>query len=158
MLRLQKLGTGFSLIELLIVITIVGIMAAVALPSYTGYVLRSKFTEPTAQLSDMRVKLEQFYQDNRNYGATAAICGAALPVAASVRYFAYTCDWGVIGTNQGFTVTATGIVAQGTDGIVFTIDQSNARTTVITGGTSIANAGFTVGASTCWVQKKPAVC
>ena len=119
--------TGFALIELMIVIAIIAILASIALPSYNDYILRSKFTEASAQLADFRVKLEQFYQDNRNYGAAAAACGVANPVAT---YFTYSCNWGAVGTNQGYTATATGIAAQGTDDIAFTIDQSNSRTTM----------------------------
>ena len=157
LIRRKQRSAGFSLLELMIVVAIVGILAAIAVPNYNGYVMRSKFTEATAQLSDLRVKLEQFYQDNRNYGSTAAVCGVVMPVA-TVRYFAYTCNFGAVGTNQGFTITATGIVAQGTDGIAYTIDQTNTRGTVVTAGTTIAGGGYTAGATACWVTRPPAKC
>ena len=65
--------SGFTLIELMIAVVVVAILTAIALPSYQEYVTRGKITEATSNLADMRVKLEQFFQDNRTYvGACAA--------------------------------------------------------------------------------------
>lgn len=139
---------GFSLIELLIVVAIVGILAAVGIPSYTDYVLRGKITEAATNLSDLRTKLEQYFQDNRNYGSTASACGVAMPTG---KYFTYTCNWGSVATNQGYTVTATGAAGQGISGFVYTIDQSNTRTTTGTG-----TWGKT--SSSCWVTRKDGSC
>lgn len=153
--RPQQTNTGFSLIELLVVVTIVGILAAVAMPAYNDYVTRSRFTEAASLLADYRVKLEQFYQDNRNYGSTAAVCGVANPAGTA---FAFNCNWGAVGTNQGYTATATGNAAQGLAGISFTIDQSNTRTTTVAGGSVMAGNGYTAAVTACWVRKKPALC
>jgi type IV pilus assembly protein PilE len=59
---------GFTLIELMITVVVIGILAAVAYPSYTDYIRRGKISQATSELSAMRVRLEQYYQDNRNYG------------------------------------------------------------------------------------------
>ena len=58
---------GFTLIEVLITVAIVAILAAVALPSYTDYVTRSKLVEATSSLTDMRVRLDQYFLDSRQY-------------------------------------------------------------------------------------------
>lgn len=150
---------GFTLIELLVVVAIVGIIATIALPAYTDYVLRSKLTEAMTELAGMRVNLEQYYQDKRDYGSTAAACGFPVPAAPSVKYFTYSCGWraglapayGTDGTNQSFMVTATGIASQGTAGFVYTIDQLNAKQT------TAVPTGWT-GSSTCWITKKGGVC
>jgi len=70
--------SGFTLIELMVVVAIVAILAAVALPAYNDYVTRSKLTDAVTGLSDFRVRMEQFYQDNRRYdGGGLGGCGAA---------------------------------------------------------------------------------
>ncbi len=59
--------SGFTLIEMMITVAIVAILASVALPSYSEYVLRSKTEEATSGLAELRVRMEQYFQDNRKY-------------------------------------------------------------------------------------------
>ena len=64
---------GFTLIELMVVIVVIGILAGIGFPAYQDYVKRGKITEAISSLSDMSVKMEQYFQDNRTYaGACAA--------------------------------------------------------------------------------------
>ena len=58
---------GFTAIELMVVVAIVGILAAIALPSYFAYVQRGKVSEVTSILGDGRVAAEQFFNDNLTY-------------------------------------------------------------------------------------------
>jgi len=142
----MKRGLGFSLVELLVVVAIIGILAAIAVPQYSDYVTRSKITEATATLSEHRVRMEQFFQDNRTY-AGACTAGTVAPVPTG-RYFTYACS---ALTATTFTVTATGVAAEGMNGFVFTINQANARAT--TG----VPAGWATNTN-CWVTKKGGVC
>jgi len=158
---------GFTLLELMITIAVIAILAGIALPSYNDYVTRSKFVEATGNLADLRVKMEQYYSDNRRYSSTAAggTCGIPgvpdgnTPTAADARYFTYRCASGnviaPIGA-QTFTLFADGVAAQGLGGLHFTVNQANAKTTVVDGGSDFANRGYAGGA--CWVRKKPAEC
>ena len=55
---------GFTLIELMIVIAIVGILAAIALPAYQDYTVRAKMSEPTAKLAESKTTIAEFYVAN----------------------------------------------------------------------------------------------
>lgn len=156
----MKKQKGFTLIELLIVVVIISILVSIALPAYSEYVLRSKLTEAMTELASMRVKLEQYYQDNQNYGTTSATnCGVPAPTG---KYFTYSCGWrtglnpqyGTDSTNQSFMVTATGIASTPTDGFIYNIDQLNAKQTTVT---AAAPAGW-IGSTSCWITKKGGVC
>jgi type IV pilus assembly protein PilE len=152
-------STGFSLIELMITVAIVAILAAVAVPSYTDYITRSKLTEAHANLSDLRVKMEQYYLDNRRYSSAAGVCGipgGAAPTVSNAKYFSYVCASANANTtgDQTFTLTANGLAAQSIDGISFTVDQANTKATAVTG--TMASKGY--AAAACWVTKKPSSC
>lgn len=141
---------GFTLTEVMIVVAVIAILAAVAFPSYTDYIRRGKISQATSQLAVERVRLEQLYQNTRNYGSTATACGV-IPVPPSDSSFTFSCDWGAVGTNQGFLLTATGTAAAGMTGYSFTIDQNNLQQTTAFPGMS----GLPVD---CWVKKRGETC
>jgi type IV pilus assembly protein PilE len=144
-------GKGFTLIELMIAVAVVGILAMVALPSYNDYIRRANISEATAALATMRTKLELYYQDNRTFvGACAA--GTVAPLPVGLKNFTVTCP---TRTATAYTVQADGI--NSVAGIVFTINQANARATTVTSGSAMANAGY-VDNATCWTQKKGGAC
>lgn len=132
--------TGFTLIELMIVVAVIGILAAIAIPNYSDYIKRGKAAEATSNLATLRVKMEQYFQDNRTY-----IGGACSPTSGA-QYFTYTCS--VAPTATAYTLKATGIAAQGMANFEFTLNQSNVKTSKFDG---------TVGA-TCWLTKKGGKC
>jgi len=117
----RSAGSGFTLIELMVTVAIVGILAAVALPSYSAYVMRSRVPPALDGLSAYSTRMEQRFQDSGNY-ANAAACGVALPTAAN---FAITCA--LSNGTQGFTATATGNGAMA--GYTYTIDHNGNRNT-----------------------------
>jgi len=148
---------GFTLVELLVVVTIVAILASIALPSYTDYIRRSKIQEASATLLAMRVQMEQFFQDNRQYtnnGAILSPCDTTrLP---ALKYFTITCP---ILTTATYQVMATGGTATDSTltGLKLTIDEGNNRVSTVTGGSTMANAGYS-GNGSCWVTRKGGTC
>jgi len=144
----MKIQKGFTLVELMIVVVIVGILASIGIPAYSNYVLRGKLTEASTELAGMRVKLEQYYQDNRTYvGGCAA--GTVAPLPSGTKYFTYTCP---TLTASAFTVTANGVETQGTGDFVFTIDQNNTKQT------TDAPADWGTMPVNCWITKQGESC
>lgn len=141
----MKHNTGFTLIELMIAIAIIGILSAVALPTYQGYILRGKLAEAYSQLSSVQLRMEQYYQDNRTYDSGTGTCAIA---NFSGNNFAFSCLLSSAG--QGFTWTATGQAAKGTDGFAFTVNEAGTKATVISSG---APSGWASN-SGCWLRNK----
>lgn len=144
-------GKGFTLIELMITVAVVGILAMVAFPSYTDYMRRSKLQEATSSLLTMRTKMEQYYQDQRTF-VGACTAGTIVPIPAGLKHFTITCP---TRTLTQYTVQAAGIGDM--DGIVFTINEANVRATTVTSGTAMGDAGYLTN-GTCWVQRKGGSC
>lgn len=140
---------GFTLIELMIAVAIVGILAAVAVPAYKDYVRRGSVSESFSQLADYRVKMEQYYQDNRNYGTTTCVDAASAPswktfAPTGARNFTYGCA--LSNSGQGYTLTATGKSGTVSVGHVYTINQSNVQATTTFKGAAVSGKN-------CWLAK-----
>ncbi|TSD53517.1 prepilin-type N-terminal cleavage/methylation domain-containing protein [Variovorax sp. KBS0712] len=147
----MRRASGFTLIEVMITIAIIGILAAIAIPSYREYVLRGQIVDATNGLATMRANMERHFQDNRTYetvgtGATAVTAPCA--VDASKRKagtFTLACKTGTP-TATTYVLEATG--SGSTSGFVYRIDQADSRSTTITGV-----SGWNTCAS-AWVLRK----
>lgn len=138
--QIRRERRGFTLIELMITVAIVAILSVVALPAYNDYIRRSQATDATANLSAARARMEQYFQDNRNYGPTAGTtCG---PTTAASKYFTYACVTSNTGAN--FVITATGTPGGTTH--TYTISDNGAQST-----TSFKGAAQT--GKNCWLIK-----
>ena len=134
--------SGFTLIELMVVIAIVAILGSIAMPAYSDYITRSRIIDATGSLGVKRARVEAFFDNNRTYvGATD--CAADTTTS---QYFTFSCA-AVTATTYTLQAVGTGAMA----GFTYTVDQSNARAT-----TSVPS-GWTSSA-TCWVMRRDGAC
>jgi len=150
-MRVQK---GFTLIEVMITVAVIAILSAIAIPSYTDYIRRARITEATAALGSMRVKFEQFFQDNRTY---AGACTVSPAVSVAMRpvdtvNFAFTCP---VLNATNYTIRAAGVAGSGMAG--FTYQMAMAPLTGVVMSTPAVPTGWTTRTD-CWVLKKDGAC
>ncbi|HEX6138494.1 MAG TPA: type IV pilin protein [Casimicrobiaceae bacterium] len=143
----HRLGTGFTLLEAIVVVAIIATLAAISLPSYANYVRRGRILEAVARLADARARMEEYFLDQRAYVDPAGRCGALPPPPGSADAFTVTCE----ATATTFTYTATGVAAKGMAAFTYSIDQTGAKATVS------LPAGWSRTAD-CWTIRADGLC
>lgn len=143
----MKAKSGFTLIEILIVIAMISILTAIAIPNYRDYVTRGKIPDATSNLAGKRVQMEQFFQDNRTYvGGT----GCTSDTTTS-QNFDFSCSVGP--TTSTYTIQAAGKSVMA--GFTFTVDQNNAKGSQVTA--AWVSKGWASNAA-CWITNKGGIC
>lgn len=127
--RVVKPANGFTMIELMVTVAIIGILAAIAYPSYVQYVIRSNRSAAQAQMLDIANRQQQFLLANRAYAATAAMTtsGYAVPPELITKY-TFEATVGA-GTVPSFLITFTPVVgsSQAGDGAL-TLNSDGVKT------------------------------
>ena len=109
---------GFTLIELMIVIAIIGVVAAIALPNYQNYKIKTNRTVTQAEMVEIATKMNRYKASNRTYAdATVSIINGGVTSAPTVGHAAYTLEFSPSPTlATGWTLIAKPIANSSQDG------------------------------------------
>jgi len=139
---MKSIKNGFTLIEIMIAVAIVGILMAVALPAYSDYVTRGRLTEAFSTLGAAQPAAEQYWSNGRSYIGFDSSTGWV----ASTTNFTYAIS---NATQSTYTITASGTGKMA--GFSYTVDQNGTRTT------PASPAGWGTS-NNCWVDHKGGAC
>jgi len=134
---------GFTLIELMIVVAIIGILGAIAIPAYGNYLMRARLTEAFTGLASVQTSAEEYWSNKHTYIDFDRDTPSRMPPDGENFTFRYSGA-----TDSAYTVSAVG--RGKATGFTYTIDQGGKRTT---------SAPADWGSSTsCWIDRKGGQC
>ena len=123
---------GFTLIEMMVVMVLIAIFAAIAIPSYTKYIVASHRTEAQAAMLNLAQYLESKYNSSFSYPAQTSLPSSLLNPPYISRY--YTISLSLANTSQTYTITATPTSAQADSTCgVLTLKEDGAKSPTTSG-------------------------
>lgn len=135
-MKKAKFSSGFTLIELMVAMGIMGVLLAVGLPQYNEYLVKGKLTEAMSMLSDLQLRQETYYQDNRTYS------NGMTPRAPGTYFTATSCVTANSGQTYICTASSTAL------GFAYTINETGTKTTSKGGATPVQ----------CWAKSSAGTC
>jgi type IV pilus assembly protein PilA len=131
---MKAVQKGFTLIELMIVIAIIGILAAIAIPAYQNYTIRSQVTEGLSLADGWKTSISEYYAQNGQMPTGFTSTGGAGDIVAQATQGKYV---GSIGVSTGGEIV-----------ITYTGSQVNTK---ISGSTLTLNPGLDTNNDVVWV-------
>lgn len=139
---MKRKQLGVTLLELMLVVGLVALIAAIAVPSYRGYITRAQRTDATAALLRIAAAQEKFYLQNNTYTNNLTSLGVA-----NTEHGWYSLNMNSTASATGFTATATALTGsrqfRDSDCRSFTIAETGQRGAKKSDGT-------TDNTETCW--------
>jgi type IV pilus assembly protein PilA len=99
----KQLQQGFTLIELMIVVAIIGILAAIAIPAYQDYTIRAQVSEGLSLMDGAKTAVAEYYTNTGKFPPSNASAGLATDTSISGKYVTKV----DVGTGAGTTISAT---------------------------------------------------
>lgn len=150
---------GFTLMELMIAVAIVGILAAIALPSYQAYVLRSNRTAVKTFITDVLSRQESFYSDRKSYATSLSALGLSANTVGVGRDGSQSATGTVYNVSLGGAATACSAGASGTATttafMIFAVPTGAQVADTRCGTLCLSSTGYRGASGTatdCWVR------
>jgi len=135
---LKHVQKGFTLIELMIVVAIIGILAAIAIPAYQNYTIRAQVTEGLSLAEGWKTSISEFYAQNGTFPASWSTTGSATAVAMA-------------GASSGKYVSVIGVATGGQIQVTYAGPQANAKLSAAGANMLTLQPGINANNDVVWV-------
>ena len=145
---MKKIQSGFTLIELMIVVAIIGILAAIAIPQYQNYVARAQMSEALSLASGGKVALAEYFQSNGVFPGNNDTAGIGVSTTIKGKYVTSV----TVSRVEAAAAVTTGtlsdeVIAQG----ILTVHMNETGTHTLLKGGTMNLTGTNSGGSITWV-------